>query len=51
MKKTDLLWDKFMTSGKVEDYINYCKAHTQMRKEKTDESEHRGSDNQRKEYR
>ncbi len=49
MKKTDLLWDKFMMSGKVEDYINFCKA--QRGKEKTDESEHRRLDNQRKEYR
>ncbi|GEM_PF-3332939 len=49
MKKADLLWDKFMLSGKVEDYINFCNA--QKGKEKTDESEHRRSDNQRKEYR
>lgn len=49
MKKVDMLWDKFMNSGKVEDYINFCKA--QRGEGKTDESEHRRPDNQRKEYR
>lgn len=45
----EMLWNKFMLSGKVEDYLNYCT--NKNREEKADESEYRWSDNQREKHR
>ncbi len=49
MENKEMLWNKFMLSGKVEDYLNYCI--NKNGEEKADESEYRRSDNQREKHR
>ncbi|MBP3329297.1 MAG: hypothetical protein J6L89_00530 [Clostridia bacterium] len=49
MENKDMLWSKFISSGKVDDYLNYCMV--KNGKEKAEKDEYGRSDNQRKEYR
>lgn len=49
MENKDFLWNRFYMSGKVEDYLNYCRQ--ENGKENLPADEHRRTDNQRKEYR
>lgn len=49
MDRNEMLWNKFMLSGKVDDYLNYCT--DKKRKEKAESDEHRRSDNQREKLR
>ncbi len=46
MDNKDMLWNKFILSGKVDDYLNYCVS--KNGEEKADEPEHGRLDNQRK---
>ena len=48
MDRNEMLWNKFMLSGKVDDYLNYCT--DKKRKEKAEKDEHRRSDNQRNKH-
>ncbi len=48
MDKNEMLWNKFVLSGKVDDYLNYRAE--KDREEKADEFEHGRFDNQRKKH-
>ena len=48
MKNGDMLWNKFVLSGKVDDYLIYCA--NKNREEKACNDKHGRSDNQRKKF-
>lgn len=48
MDRNEMLWNKFMLSGKVDDYLNYCT--DKKGKEKAEKDEHGRSDNQRNKH-
>lgn len=48
MDRNEMLWNKFVLSGKVDDYLNYCT--NKKGKEKAEKDEHRRSDNQREQH-
>lgn len=48
MDNKEMLWNKFMLSGKVDDYLNYCT--NKSGEEKAEKDEHGRLDNQRKKH-
>ena len=48
MDRNEMLWNKFMLSGKVDDYLSYCA--DRERKEKAEKDEYGRSDNQRNKH-
>lgn len=48
MDNKEMLWNKFILSGKVDDYLNYCT--NKNGEEKAEDDEHRRSDNQREKH-